>query len=176
MIDPLRHYREVRKELNVLRRVRHHPFLISVIGVTLRPLCLVLELAEGGTLMSIFQRGDSINRIVLFRIAYQIAEALRFLHALGVIYRDLKPENVLVWSLKEQDDLHVKLIDFGTANFATSTGLVSVTGTPGIHAPEMLECANKEEYTAQVDVYSYAILLYKLITRLVPFEIGRAHV
>lgn len=170
MIDPLRHYREVRKELNVLRRVRHHPFLISVIGVTLRPLCLVLELAEGGTLMSIFQRGDSINRIVLFRIAYQIAEALRFLHALGVIYRDLKPENVLVWSLKEQDDLHVKLIDFGTANFATSTGLVSVTGTPGIHAPEMLECANKEEYTAQVDVYSYAILLYKLITRLVPFE------
>ncbi|XP_068716726.1 leucine-rich repeat serine/threonine-protein kinase 2-like isoform X1 [Montipora capricornis] len=169
-IDPIRHYREVRKELNVLRRVRHHPYLISVVGVTLRPLCLVLELAERGALTDILQRSISINRIVLFRVAYQVAEALRFLHVLGVIYRDLKPENVLVWSLNELDDLHVKLIDFGTANFATSTGLVSVTGTPGIHAPEMLECANKEEYTPKVDVYSYGILLYKLITRLEPFQ------
>ena len=154
----------------MLRRVRQHPFLISVIGVSLRPLCLVLELAERGALTEILRPTNSIDRIVLFRIAYQVADALRFLHDLGVIYRDLKPENVLVWSLEEKDDLHVKLIDFGTANFATSTGLVSVAGTPGIHAPEMLECANKEEYTAQVDVYSYAILLYKLITRSEPFE------
>lgn len=169
--EPLRHYREVRKELNVLRRVRQHPFLISVIGVSLRPLCLVLELAERGALTEILlQPKPSVDRIVLFRIAYQVADALRFLHDLGVIYRDLKPENVLVWSLNESDDLHVKLIDFGTANFATSTGLVCVAGTPGIHAPEMLECANKEEYTAQVDVYSYAILLYKLITGLEPFQ------
>jgi len=168
--EPLRHYREARKELNVLRRVRQHPFLISVIGVSLRPLCLVLELAEQGALTEILVQRKSIDRIVQFRIAYQIADALRFLHDLGVIYRDLKPENVLVWSLDEKDDLHVKLIDFGTANFATSTGLISYAGTPGIHAPEMLECANKEEYTPQVDVYSYAILLYKLITRLEPFE------
>ena len=89
---------------------------------------------------------------------------------MGVIYRDLKPENVLVWSLDEHADLHVKLIDFGTANFATSTGLISFTGSCGNHAPEMLECANREEYTSQVDVYSYAILLYQIITRLVPFE------
>ena len=167
--EPLRHYREARKELNVLRRVRQHPFLINVIGVSLRPLCLVLELAEHGALTEILLKPKSIDRIVLFRIAYQVADALSFLHDLGVIYRDLKPENVLVWSLDEHDDLHVKLIDFGTANFATSTGLISCAGTPGIHAPEMLECANKEEYTAQVDVYSYAILLYQLITRLVPF-------
>ncbi|XP_078352523.1 leucine-rich repeat serine/threonine-protein kinase 2-like isoform X1 [Oculina patagonica] len=168
--EPLRHYREVRKELNVLRRVRQHPFLINIIGVSLRPLCLVLELAERGALTEITVNPIPIHRIVLFRIAYQVADALRFLHDLGVIYRDLKPENVLVWSLDEHADLHVKLIDFGTANFATSTGLVSVAGSPGNHAPEMLECANKEEYTPQVDVYSYAILLYQIITRLVPFE------
>lgn len=167
--DPLRHYREARKELNVLRRVRQHPFLINIIGVCLRPLCLVLELAERGALTEIIVNPIPIHRIVLFRIAYQVAEALRFLHDLGVIYRDLKPENVLVWSLDEQADLHVKLIDFGTANFATSTGLISCAGSCGNHAPEMLQCANKEEYTSQVDVYSYAILLYQIITRLVPF-------
>lgn len=154
----------------MLRRVRLHPFLINIIGVCLRPLCLVLELAERGALTEIIVNPMPVHRIVLFRIAYQVADALRFLHDLGVIYRDLKPENVLVWSLDEQADLHVKLIDFGTANFATSTGLISFAGSCGNHAPEMLECANKEEYTSQVDVYSYAILLFQIITRSVPFE------
>ncbi|KAJ7374456.1 hypothetical protein OS493_007562 [Desmophyllum pertusum] len=168
--EPLRHYREARKELNVLRRVRQHPFLVNIIGVSLRPLCLVLELAERGALTEILIDPKSVDRIVLFRIAYQVADALRFLHDLGVIYRDLKPENVLVWSLEEHADLHVKIIDFGTANFATSTGLISCAGSISNHAPEMLECANKEEYTSQVDVYSYAILLYQIITRSVPFE------
>lgn len=130
----------------------------------------MLELAERGALTEILVNPMPIHRIVLFRIAYQVADALRFLHDLCVIYRDLKPENVLVWSLDEHADLHVKLIDFGTANFATSTGLISCAGSCGNHAPEMLECANREEYTSQVDVYSYAILLYQIITRSVPFE------
>ena len=67
-----------------------------------------------------------------------------------MIYRDLKPENILVWSLEEHVDLNVKMIDFGTANFATSTGLYSVKGTRGFHAPEMLDLDNKEEYSFKV--------------------------
>ncbi|XP_032226652.2 leucine-rich repeat serine/threonine-protein kinase 2 isoform X2 [Nematostella vectensis] len=167
-IDPLRHYFEARKELNVLRRVRQHPYLINIIGVSLRPLCLVLELAEKGNLSESLSSPIPIHRIVLFRIAYQIADALAYLHTLGVIYRDLKPENILVWSLNEGDDLYVKLIDFGTANFATSAGLISMKGTSGNHAPEMLD-VEKREYTEQVDIYSYAILLYQIITRKLPF-------
>ncbi|KAK3715077.1 hypothetical protein QZH41_012136, partial [Actinostola sp. cb2023] len=169
--DPLKHYFEARKELNVLRRVRQHPYLISIIGVCLRPLCLVLELAEKGNLQESLFSSMAIHRIVLCRIAYQVADALSYLHSLNIIYRDLKPENILVWSLDERDDLHVKLIDFGTANFATSTGLISYKGSLGIRAPEMLELSErKEEYTMQVDVYSYAILLFQIIVRKQPFQ------
>lgn len=168
--DPVKHYFEARKELNVLRRVRQHPYLISIIGVCLRPLCLVLELAEKGNLQEALYSTMAIHRMVLYRIAYQVADALSFLHTLNIIYRDLKPENILVWSLDERDDLHVKLIDFGTANFATSTGLISVKGTLGTKAPEMLQLSSKkEEYTMQVDVYSYAVLLYQMVVRKRPF-------
>lgn len=166
--EPLKHYFEARKELNVLRRVRQHPYLISIVGVCLRPLCLVLELAEKGSLQECLFSSLVIHRVVLFRVAYQVADAISYLHSLGVIYRDLKPENVLVWSLDERDDLHVKLIDFGTANFATSTGLISCKGSLGTKAPEMLDL-RKEGYTMQVDVYSYAILLYQMVLRKQPF-------
>ena len=80
--DPLRHYYEVRKELSVLRRVRQHPFLINIVGVCVRPLCLVLELAEKGSLTSsLFSEPQTlVSRVVLFRIAFQVADALSFLH------------------------------------------------------------------------------------------------
>ena len=129
----------------------------------------MLELAERGALTEILSSPKLLNRIVLFQTAYQAADALRFLHGIDVTYRDLKPENVHVWSLEEHADLHVKLIDICTGNFETSIGLISCAGSPGNHAPEMLESANKEEYTFQVDVYSYAILLYRIITRLIQF-------
>ena len=169
--DAMKRYCEVRKELNVLRRVGQHPYLINLIGVCLRPFRLVLELAVQGSLATaLFNPNFLFDRVVVYRMIYQVAEALSFLHSLNVIYRDLKAENVLVMSYNEKDDANIKLTDFGTATFQFSEGLLALEGTPGYHAPEMLEEFSKRTgYDSKVDVFSLAMLIYGFITRRQPF-------
>ena len=60
-----------------------------------------------------------------------------YLHKSGIIYRDLKSDNILVWSLEEGDSVNVKLSDYGISAFATPQGVVGEGGTPGYQAPEM---------------------------------------
>lgn len=68
---------------------------------------------------------------------FQISLGLEYLHHKHVIYKDLKPANVLVWSLDEAADVNVKLSDYGLSSFATPQGSVGYMGTVGYQAPEM---------------------------------------
>lgn len=168
--DALDKFYEIRQEAVVLSRIGCHPNVISFFGVACRPkFCLVIELATQGTLKDVLRSGP-IKRIVVYRIAQQIASSITHLHTRGIIHRDLKSDNILIFSLDGHSEINVKIADFGTANFISPVGLKYFTGTPGFIAPEIFEYSKTEEYDETVDVYSYAMVLYELISKRRPFH------
>ena len=165
---------ELRKEAIILQR-SHHPCLVCLVGVCVHPImAMVLEEAPMGSLEKpLIKTKLPIHRVVIHRIAAQVAAALKFLHDSGIIFRDLKAANVLLWSLDPESLFHCKVTDFGIATSVTPIGARGLTGTKGFIAPEMLHVGKKKErslYDHRVDIFSFGMLLYQLISRKHPFH------
>ncbi|XP_071960738.1 leucine-rich repeat serine/threonine-protein kinase 2-like isoform X2 [Antedon mediterranea] len=155
-------HRMLRQEISVLRHL-HHPSLISLEAVGINPQMLVMEFATSGSLSSIWKSAyRRLNRSQQHRIALQVAEGLTFLHDNKIVYRDLKPDNILIFSLNLGMMINAKIADYGISKFITYYGLKSNEGTPGYRAPEVIK--GTATYNTEVDVYSFGILLYEIVT------------
>ncbi|XP_060085692.1 leucine-rich repeat serine/threonine-protein kinase 2-like [Ylistrum balloti] len=159
-ISMLNIYISQRQEATVLRCL-NHPSIVSLLGVSFQPRVIVLELAPKGSLGNVLKSGRPLDRIMQHRIALQVAEGLAYLHHLMVLYRDMKPDNVLIYSLDLNAPINAKVSDYGIARFATLDGLLAQEGTPAYRAPEVIR---GEPYSFTADVFSYGITLYGLLT------------
>ena len=167
---------ELRNEAILLQK-SHHPCLVGLIGVCLSPKkALVLEIAPKGSLdIPLLKKLANIHRLTIFRMATEVAAALQFLHRNGVVFRDLKAGNILVWTLKRNSLCHCKLTDFGIATLLAPCGVYStkLEGTKGFIAPESFGKGEKKLYFVydhKTDVFSFAMLLYQMIARRNPIR------
>ena len=119
---------------------------------------MVMELLKGQDLRHAIKNGQTGDQKSKLKIALQVARALQYIHSQKIIHRDIKPENIHLNAAGV-----VKLMDFGIAKTEglSMTRAGYVLGTPYYMAPEQVM---GQDVTDQVDVYSFGILLFELMT------------
>ena len=170
---------ELRSEAKLLQQL-HHPCLVCLVGVCIHPMmALVLEEAPCKSLeFPLLKKKIPIHRLTIFRIAAEVAAALRFLHSQGVIFRDLKAANVLLWTLDPASLCHCKVTDFGIATHMAPVGARGLRGTKGFIAPEVLHIGKRKQrsvYDHTADIFSFGMFLYQVIARRHPYYDIPAH-
>ncbi|XP_077835764.1 protein kinase C zeta type isoform X2 [Macaca mulatta] len=165
----------VQTEKHVFEQASSNPFLVglhSCFQTTSRLRCLspcrlflVIEYVNGGDLMFHMQRQRKLPEEHARFYAAEICIALNFLHERGIIYRDLKLDNVLL-----DADGHIKLTDYGMCKEGLGPGDTTSTfcGTPNYIAPEILR---GEEYGFSVDWWALGVLMFEMMAGRSPFDI-----
>lgn len=163
-------YQATKREIEVLKRVAGHPYIIELHDVfeSTTFIFLVLELCRHGELFDYLTSVVALSEKKTKSIMKQLLEAVEFIHSKGIVHRDLKPENILL-----DDDLNVKVTDFGFATqLAEGETLTELCGTPGYLAPELLKASmyeSSEGYDKQVDIWACGVIMYTLLVGFPPF-------
>jgi tetratricopeptide (TPR) repeat protein/tRNA A-37 threonylcarbamoyl transferase component Bud32 len=126
---------------------------------------ITMEYVDGKDLKSMIRMMGQLSSGKTIFIAKQVCEGLVEAHRLGVVHRDLKPQNIMV-----DEDGNARIMDFGIARSLKTKGITAagvMIGTPEYMSPEQVE---GKEVDQRSDIYSLGVILYEMVTGRVPFE------
>lgn len=133
---------------------------------------LAMELVDGESLTSLLRREGPLPLDRAARIAIQAASALQAAHDLGIVHRDMKPDNVMLTKDRDGQDV-AKVVDFDIAKGSAEgeergvTRMGFVVGTPEYMSPEQL---TGDPLDGRSDVYSLGIVLFRMLTGDLPYK------
>jgi serine/threonine protein kinase len=157
------------QESKIMKSVSKHPFIISMLESFQTPsaMFIVMEYAAGRDMFFMIHERGTLTLFQTRAYITQVTLALDHVHSKGFIYRDLKPENLLI-----RDDGYLRLTDFGFAK-ALKPGerAYTVCGTPDYLAPETLR---QQGCNRAADFWAIGVLLFEMMTGYPPFH-GQTH-
>lgn len=155
-----------RNELKLARKVSHRNVCrMYDLSEEEKTPFITMEFVPGENLKSLIKRIGQLSKTKTLSIAKQVCEGLTEAHRLGVVHRDLKPQNIMVDS-----EGNARIMDFGIARSIrtksiTETGMI--IGTPEYMSPEQVEGVGVDH---QSDLYSLGVILFEMLTGRVPFQ------
>jgi TolB-like protein/Tfp pilus assembly protein PilF len=155
-----------RNELKFARRISHRNICrMYDLGRAQDTTYISMEFVSGEDLKRLLRRVGQLSARRALAVAEQVLDGLAEAHRLGVVHRDLKPQNIMI-----DRDGNARIMDFGIARSIQGTGITdtgAVLGTPDYMAPEQLEGKEADKRT---DIYAFGAILYEMATGVPPFK------
>ena len=155
-----------KNELRIARKIAHR-FVCRMYDVGEEGFVhfITMEYVPGEDLKAFIRRSGQITPSKAVSLAQQVSEGLAEAHRLGVVHRDLKPQNIMI-----DKQGNSRIMDFGIARFQEAEGLTgtgAIMGTPEYMSPEQAEL---KEVDPRTDIYALGVVLFEMVTGKVPFE------
>ena len=144
-----------------------HPNIVEIydVGEDDGDYYIVMEYVDGKNLKQLLKKREKLTTAEVVDIMLQITSAMGAAHDSLIIHRDLKPQNILI-----KDDGEIKITDFGIAMALNATQLTQTNSAMGSVHYFPPEQANGKGSTLKSDVYSLGIMMYELLTGVLPFR------
>ncbi|KAI8827428.1 kinase-like domain-containing protein [Chytriomyces cf. hyalinus JEL632] len=155
-------YEQLQREVAIMKLVRHANIIVlHEVYETSKKIFLVMEHCGGGELDETIRLSKKCSDQDVRIIVRRISDAVGYLHAHGIVHRDIKPQNILLSTMDPLDPLNIKVSDFGLATWVDKcTMMDNVVGTPLYMAPEIIQ---NLPYSAQCDIWSIGVMTYLLL-------------